>query len=63
MVMVLNDTISVISWRSVLLLEETRVPEKTTDLSKSLTNIINNVVSSTHRLSEIGTHNVSDDKH
>jgi len=61
--MVLNDTISVISWRSVLLLEETRVPEKTTDLSKSLTNIINNVVSSTHRLSVIRTHNVSDDKH
>ena len=35
--MVLNatfDTISVISWRSVLLVEETKVPEKTTDLSQ-----------------------------
>ena len=35
--MVFNATfnnISVISWRSVLLVEETRVPEKTTDLSQ-----------------------------
>jgi 20S proteasome alpha/beta subunit len=28
------NNISVISWRSVLLVEETRVPEKTTDLSQ-----------------------------
>jgi len=36
-VMVFNATfnnISVISWRSVLLVEETGVPEKNTDLSK-----------------------------
>ena len=36
-VMVFNATfnnISVISWRSVLLVEETRVPEKTLDLSQ-----------------------------
>jgi len=35
--MVFNTTfnnISVISWRSVMLVEETGVPEKTTDLSK-----------------------------
>ena len=37
MVVVFNDTfnnISVISWRSVLLVEETEYPEKTTDLSQ-----------------------------
>ena len=28
------NNIPVISWRSVLLVEETRVPEKTTDLSQ-----------------------------
>ena len=36
-VMVINatfDNISVISWRTVLLMEETGVPQKTTDLSQ-----------------------------
>ena len=47
--MVFNATfnnISAISWRSVLLVEETVVPEKTTE---SLTNLSHNFVSSTHR--------------
>ena len=65
--MVFNATfnnISVISWRSVLLVEETGIPEKTTNLPQvtdKLYHIIN-VVSSTHRLSGIQTHNISGDK-
>jgi len=48
--MVLNvifNNISVISWRSVLMVEETEYPEKTTDLSQ-VTDILN-VISSTSR--------------
>ena len=50
--MVLNATfnnISVISWRSVLLVEETVYPEKTTDLSQVTDILSHNVVSSTPR--------------
>ena len=50
--MVLNTTfnnISVISWRSVLLVEETVYPEKTTDLSQVTDILSHNVVSSTPR--------------
>ena len=37
--------------------------EKTTDLSQIRQNLSNNVVSSTHRLSGVRTHNVSGDRH
>ena len=46
------NNISVISWRLVLLAEETRIPEKTTDLPQTLSH---NVVSSTPRLSGVRT--------
>ena len=61
-VMVLNvnfNNMSVISWRSVFLVEETECPKKITDPRKSLTNFS---VSSTSRLSGIRTHNVSGDR-
>ena len=48
------NNISVISWQSVLLVEEIRVTDKLYHI---------NVVSSTPCLSEIHTHNVSDDRH
>ena len=44
------NNISVISWRSILLVEEPGVPEKTTDLSQVTDQISHNVVSSTSRL-------------
>jgi len=50
--MVFNSTfnnISVIWWRSVLLVEKTGVPEKTTDLSQVTDTLSHNVVSSTPR--------------
>jgi len=51
--MVFNTTfnnISVISWRSVLLVEETGVPEKTTELPQVTDKLLShNVVSSTPR--------------
>jgi hypothetical protein len=59
--MVYNTTfngISIISWQSVLVAEETGVPETTTDL----TNLSHNVVSSILRLSGIQTHNVNGDR-
>ena len=52
--MVLNATfknISVILWQSTLLVEETGIPEKITDLS----HLSHNVVSSTPRLSGVRT--------
>jgi hypothetical protein len=57
--MVFNATfynISVILWRSVLLVEETEYPEKTIDLSQvtdKLKTLLHNVVSSTTRLYNI----------
>ena len=59
--MVFNN-ISIISWQSVLLVEETSVPEKTTDLSQ-VSDKLNNVVSSEPFLSGVRTHNVSGDRH
>ena len=54
------NNISVISCRSVLLLEETRVPgENPPTCSKSLTTLSHNIASNTPRLSGIRTHNVS----
>ena len=48
---------SVISWQSVLLVEETVVPEKTYKLES------HNVVSSTPRLNRVQTPNVSGDRY
>ena len=64
-VMVFNTTfnnISVIYWRSVLLLEETEVPGENhpPDASHWQT-VSHKVVSSTHRLSGIQTHNFNGD--
>ena len=58
--MVFNATfnnISVISWRSVLLVEETGVPgENHRPVASHWQTLLHNVVSSTPRLSEIWTH-------
>ena len=66
-VMVFNATfnnISVISWRSVLLMEETGVPGENQRLAASnWQTLSHNVVSSTPRLSGIRTHNVSGDRY
>jgi hypothetical protein len=64
-VMVFNATfnnISVISWRLVLFVEETGVPEKNHQpVASHWQTLSHNVVSSTPRLSGFRTHNVSDD--
>jgi len=57
------NNISVISWRSVLLVEEIGVPAENHRPPASHRQILSHkVVSSTPRLSEIGTHNVSGDR-
>ena len=66
--MVFNATfnnISVISWWSVLLVEETGVPRKTTDLSQVTDKLLShNVVLSTPKCQRgIRTHNFSGDRH
>ena len=65
--MVFNATfnnISVISWRSVLLVEETEVPrENHRPVARYWQTLSHNVVSSTPGPSGIQTRNVSDDKH
>ena len=53
---------SVISWRSVLLVEETDYPEKISDLPYVTDNCYH-IVSNTTRLSGIRIHNVSGDRH
>jgi hypothetical protein len=62
MVMVFNATfnnISAISWRSVLLVEETGVPGENHQAAVSHRQTLShNVVSSTPRLSEIRTHSI-----
>jgi len=62
-VMVFNATfnnISVISWRSVLLVDETRVAgENHRPAANHLQTFSHNVISSTHRLRGIQAHNVS----
>ncbi len=52
------NNISVISWQSVLLVEETRVPGETTDLPQVRQSLSHNAVWSTPHLSGIRTHNV-----
>jgi hypothetical protein len=53
------NNISVISLLSVLLVEETGVPEKTADLSRALTNYH----SLLYRHEQGSTHNFSGDRH
>jgi len=66
-VMVFNatfNTISAISWWSVLLVEEIEVPgENHRSATSHWLTLSHNVVSSTPRLSGIQTHNVSGDRH
>jgi len=58
------NNISVISWRSVVLVGETRTRGKPPICRKSLTNFnIHNVVSSTPRPNGIRTHNFSGDRY
>ena len=58
------NNISVISWRSVLLVEETGVPgENHRPVASHWQTLSHNVVSSTPRLSDIQTHIVIGDRH
>jgi hypothetical protein len=60
------NNITVISWQSVLLVEETRGPGENhppVTSHKSLTILSHNVASSTPRLSRIQTNNISGDRH
>ena len=58
------NNISVITWRSVVLVEETGVPGKNNRSTAShWQTLSHNVVSSTPRLNGIQTHNFSGDRH
>jgi hypothetical protein len=63
--MVFNATFSyIVTWRSVLLAEKTRVPgENHQPVASHSQTLSHNVVSSTPRLSGIRPHNVSGDRH
>jgi hypothetical protein len=63
-VMVFNVTfnnISVISWRSVLLVEETGENHRPAEVTEKL--LSHNVISSAPRQNEIRTHNISGNRH
>ena len=67
-IMVFNATFKkyfsyIMTWWSVLLVEETGVPGETTDMLQVRQTLSHNVVSSTTRLGGIRTHNVSIDRH
>jgi len=58
------NNISVKSWPSILLVEETGVPgENNRPVASHWQTLSHNVVSSTHRLGRIRTHNISGDRH
>jgi hypothetical protein len=57
------NNISDISWRSVLLVEETGVPGENRPVASHRETLSHNIVSSTPRLGGIWTHNVSGDRH
>ena len=58
------NNISVISWLSVLLVEETGVLEENyRPVASHRHTLSHNIVSSTHHLSDIRTHNFSGDRH
>ena len=58
------NNVSVIAWRSVLLVEKTGVPkENHRPVASNWQTVSHNVVSSTPRLSGIRTHNISGDWH
>jgi len=58
------NNISVVSWQSVLLAEETRVPaEYHQPAASHWQTLSHNVVLSTPRMSGVRTHNVRGDRH